>query len=298
MTLPWANFMEVTRSRRRAIALLALLVLACGRRVRPGSVGGTPSRVVSLSPNTTETLFAIGAGDRTVGRSRFCDYPPEVKRLPVVGGYADPSLEAIVALKPDLVVGARGPTSHGLADRLAALGIPTLFAPTESMAEIDAMIDELGKKLELGDSARQVVARSRRRREEVARAIEREPRVRVLLVFGTTPIVVAGPDSFPDEMLSLANGQNVVTSGKPYTTLGAERLVALEPDVILDASTTGSDERRSGIGPDEPGWRELDAVRKGRVVAIRDDAALRPGPRIGDGLAVIARAIHPHASVP
>jgi iron complex transport system substrate-binding protein len=281
------------------VVLAFVVACSCARRSSPGPSKATPSRVVSLSPSTTETLFAIGAGDRTVGRSRFCDYPPEALRLPVVGGYVDPSLEAIVALKPDLVVGARGPAGHGLVDQLTALGIATFFPPTESMAEIDAMIEGLGERLGLRDAAEGVVTRSRRRRDEVVRAVAREPRVRALLVFGANPIVVAGPDSFPNEMLSMANGQNVVTSGKAYMTLGAERLVVLDPEVILDASAMGAPgDPRTGIGPDDPGWRELSAVRQGRIVAIREDAVLRPGPRIAEGLAVIARALHPHASVP
>jgi iron complex transport system substrate-binding protein len=294
--------MAASRARSNALLVCALvafaLALSCARRAGPGPAK-VPSRIVSLSPSTTEALFAIGAGDRTVGRSRFCDYPPEALRLPVVGGYVDPSLEAIVALKPDLVVGARGPAGHGLLDQLAALGIPTFFPPTESMSEIDAMIEELGERLGLRDSARNLVNRSRQRREEIARAVAREERVRVLLVFGVTPIVVAGPDSFPNEMLTMARGQNVVTSGKAYTTLGAERLVVLDPQVILDASTMGAPgDTGPGVRPDDPGWRELSAVRQGKVVVIRDEAVLRPGPRIAEGLAVLARALHPHAGVP
>jgi iron complex transport system substrate-binding protein len=292
--------MDPHRARPSAIILAALVALlaalSCARRSAPGRE--VPSRVVSLSPSTTETLFAIGAGDRVVGRSRFCDYPPEALRLPVVGGYVDPSLEAIVALKPDLVVGARGPGGAGLAAKLDALGIATFFPPTDSIDDIDAMIEQMGVKTGLAERARQVAASSRRRRDEIARAVAGEPRVRVLLVFGTTPIVVAGPGSFPNEMLALANGENVLTSGLPYTTLGAERLVLLEPEVIVNASMTGANDRSSGIGPDEPAWRELSAVRQGRVVAIHDDSLLRPGPRIGEGVAVLARALHPHASVP
>jgi iron complex transport system substrate-binding protein len=93
-------------------ALVAMVLLAtAGCRKKPPPVGdsGPAARIVSLSPSTTETLFVIGAGNRVVGRSRYCDWPPEVLKLPQIGGYVDPSFEAILALRPDLVTGARGP---------------------------------------------------------------------------------------------------------------------------------------------------------------------------------------------
>ena len=279
------------------MAFTCIVALSCGRKDRTPT--GRAARIVSLSPNTTETLFAIGAGARVVGRSRFCDYPPEVSKLPSVGGYVDASLEAIVALAPDLVVGARGPAGPTLVEKLGALGIDTFFPPTESMAEIDDMIEKLGEKVGARESALGVVAQTRARRDAVSRAVATEPRVGVLLVFGLSPIVVAGPASFPNEMIELANGHNVVETGSSYPTLAVERLVALRPDVVINAGMLGTKEDQgSGIHAEDPGWRELAAVREGRVMAIRDEAVLRPGPRIGDGLAVIARALHPRASVP
>jgi iron complex transport system substrate-binding protein len=280
-----------------ALIFTCTLVLSCAKRGRPPAGGA--ARVVSLSPNTTETLFAIGAGSKVVGRSRFCDYPPEVRSIPSVGGYVDASLEAILALAPDLVVGARGPAGPALVEKLGALGIDTFFPPTESMAEIDDMIEKLGTKVGAREEAVRVVAGARARREGVARAVAGEPRVTVLLVFGVSPIVVAGPGSFPNEMIELANGHNVVETGSSYPTLAVERLIAMQPDVVLNAGMLGTNEEQgNGIRAEDPGWRELAAVREGRVVAIRDEAVLRPGPRIGDGLAALARALHPRVSLP
>src|SRR5882724_6092795 len=155
--MPTSDKVPKVSTTRRAIALSLAIVgvlcaaplSSCARKTSAIS-SGTPKRIVSLSPNTTETLFAIGAGSRLVGRSRFCDYPPEIAALPSVGGYVDPSLEAILALAPDLVIGARGPTGSGLVQKLEALGIATFFPPTESMAEIDAMIERLGEKVDAG----------------------------------------------------------------------------------------------------------------------------------------------------
>jgi iron complex transport system substrate-binding protein len=288
--------------RRRSVfrfgaGFLSLVIVSCRKWTPPSAIA--PARIVSLSPNTTETLFTLGAGDRLVGRSRFCDYPPEVRRIPSVGGYVDASLEAILALAPDLVIGARGPAGPALVNKLGSMGIATFFPSTESMAEIDAMIVELGKRIGLADRAVEVVTLLRARRGAIARAVEGEPRTRVLLVFGTSPIVAAGPGSFPDEMVRLANAENVVTTGAGYPTLGVERLMTLRPEMIVNASMTGTPgEQGDGIRRDDPGWRELAAVREGRVVAIHDEAVLRPGPRIGDGLATLARALHPRVNVP
>jgi iron complex transport system substrate-binding protein len=123
------------------------------------------------------------------------------------------------------------------------------------------------------------------------------PQTRTLLVFGLGPIVVAGPGSFPDKMLASAGAANVVTEGSGYPTLGIERVLALAPDVILDASMQESHDTERITG-ETPGWRELAAVKAGRVVALRDEAVLRPGPRVADGILALARAVHPGAPLP
>jgi iron complex transport system substrate-binding protein len=280
-------------------ASLLMVAPGCRSRVTPSSSKNGGTRVVSLTPNTTETLFAVGAGNQVVGRSRFCDYPPEVAKIPSVGGYVDASLEAILALRPDLVVGARGPAGPTLSEKLNTLGIATFFPPTESMAEIDSMISELAARVGAREEGMRVVGKLRARREAVAHAVAAEPRVRTLVVFSVSPVIVAGPQSFPSEMIVLANGDNVVNAGGAYPTLGIERLLALSPDVVINVSMAGvPGAAGDGIGQDDPGWRELAAVREGRVAAIRDEAVLRPGPRIGDGLATLARAMHPTAIVP
>ncbi|MEO7328700.1 MAG: helical backbone metal receptor, partial [Minicystis sp.] len=137
--------MSALRIRRReALAGLASIALvACSRNSGPRGA----SRVVSISPSTTEAVFAVGAGAEVVGRSRYCDYPFEVSRLPVVGGFSDPNVEAIVALAPTLVIGAHGPAGPALAQALEAHGIATFFPETESIAQIEAMLLALGKRL-------------------------------------------------------------------------------------------------------------------------------------------------------
>jgi iron complex transport system substrate-binding protein len=289
-------------ARRRVLRyLLAAFVLVacdCRRASRGERDKGAPARIVSLSPSTTEILFAVGAGPRTVGRSRFCDYPPEATALPVVGGFVDANLEEIVRLSPDLVVGARGPAGPALAQKLESLGIATLFPATQSMAEVESAITELAARVGVAERGKLLVASMRARTKAIAAAVAPEPRVGTLLVFGVTPIVVAGPQSFPHEMIEIANGRNVVSSGGAYPAINAETLVTLDPDVVINAAVTGTDGGAGMIDPDAPGWRELRAVREGHVVPLTDEAALRPGPRIPEGIATIARILHPHTVIP
>ncbi|WP_438016771.1 helical backbone metal receptor [Sorangium sp. So ce315] len=280
--------------RRAALAALAGLALAaCGRRAP--AAAGVP-RVVSLSPSTTEAVCAIGAGAALVGRSRYCDHPPEVLRLPSVGGYADPSIESVIALSPTLVVGARGPAGPALEEALRGHGIATFFPETESLAQIEDMIAELGRRLDAAPGAEAAVARIRARRRAVEQAVEGRPRVRVALLFDTSPIFAAGPGSFADELLRLAGGENAIARGGPYPSISVEHLLALDPDVLLDG-TAVEDEAQQGAARlaqlrDAPGWRSLRAVREGRLRPLHTDVVLRPGPRIGDGLAAVAWALH------
>ncbi len=277
---------------RRAFLLASALGAAAGCRRERAPTASVAKRVVSISASTTEALFAIGAGALVVGRSRYCDHPPEVRALPSIGGYVDPSLEAILALSPDLVVGARGPIGSGLVRTLEERGIATWFPETERIDGILAMIEGLGARTARDAEARALTAAMRARREAIARALGAIPRKRTLLLFEKKPISAAGPGSFPDEMLVLAGGENVVRDGAAYATLSLEKVLALDPDVILDA------EMGEAPTPFDETWNPVRAIREGRVVRLTDESVLRPGPRVLDGVATVARALHPGVEVP
>jgi len=274
------------------IALIAIGAAACSRGARPGAA----ARVVSISPSTTEAVFAVGAGDLLVGRSRYCDYPPEAARLPAVGGFADPSLEAIVALRPTLVVGAHGPAGPALAEALSAHGIAVFFPETESIAQIEGMVVELGQRLGHEAEARARVAAIEEARGQVGASVAGQPRVRAAFLFDVAPVVAAGPGSFADELVREAGGENVVKAGGAYPTLDLERLLALDPDVLLDGASDEHGPSRVASMREAPGWKDMRAMREGRVRPLAASSVLRPGPRIGEGLAAVARALHEGAS--
>jgi iron complex transport system substrate-binding protein len=277
--------------------LLVLFALSCRKTPAALHDAGAEARIVSLSPSTTEALFVIGAGPQVVGRSRYCDWPAEVAKLPQIGGYVDPSFEAILALRPDLVTGARGPAGAALSERLEARGIRTFLPRTESFAEIDAMMLGLGERTGHAAEAKAKVDALDAQVAAIAKAVATAPHPRVLLVFGLEPVSVAGPASFADEMIRRAGGTNVVSEGGGYPTLGIERVITLDPDLVVNAAIAEA-HGHERIAKDTPGWSKARAVITGHVVAITDESVLRPGPRVGDGLTALARAIHPELALP
>ncbi|CAN5706293.1 ABC transporter substrate-binding protein [soil metagenome] len=282
------------RVSRRALLAFSLAAIACKKKSEtdPMATPKRTRRVVSLSPSTTETVCALGARAQLVGRSRFCDYPLDVVGLPDVGGYVDPNLEAIIALKPDLVVGARGPAGAAIATDLEARGIATFIPRTETLAEVDAMIRGIGKELEREAEAEAAVSAIASSNASVERALSTTPSRSVLLLFGVVPVVAAGPNSFGAEVLAKAHGTNVVKEGGTYPVLDLEVVVRLDPDVIIDAAVA-EEHGSQRIAKDAPGWRNARAVRENRVLAMPDERVLRPGPRIGEGIELMARALYP-----
>lgn len=274
---------------RRAFVLGSLLLACSKSRERAASAG---QRIVSLSPSTTEAVYAVGAGAQLVGRSRYCDHPREVLSLPQVGGYVDPSYEAILALRPDLVVGARGPAGSAIADRLEGRGISTFFPQTETFAQIDRMILGIGQRTDHAAEGKAFIEKMGERIRGIEARVASLPKPKVLLVFGLEPISVAGPGGFPDEMLAKAGAKNVVEAGGSYPTLNIERVLTLDPDIVIDAAMAEKD-TATRMGKSAPGWGRVRAIREGRLVTIADESILRPGPRIAEGLEILAKAVHP-----
>lgn len=265
---------------------LAASLPACRERKVESSKVAT--RVVSLGPATTEALFAIGAGKVTVGRSRFCDKPAEARALPSIGGYTDPNLEAILALRPDLVTGVRGPAGNAIVVALEQHGVATYFPETESKAQIVELLLGLGQRTGNVESARNVVAALEKKLDAVRVSVEGKPKKRALLFFGRSPLVACGKGSFPDEMLALAGLANACTSTERYPTLEVENVLAMDPDVLLDASMEGEDPSFfSG-----PGFSKLRAVRQKQVFRVTDMDVLRPGPSFANGVESLARTAH------
>lgn len=251
-----------------------------------------PTRIVSLAPSVTETLFAIGAGAQVVGVTQFCDYPPEATQKPKVG-YANPNLESLVALQPDLIISPQEFLKPDLLGKLEQLKIPVFILADKSVEDIFSHIQTLGRML---DRSTEAVALGMDLRQEIARLKARtqdQPLVRVLYVLNSQPLITVGPGSFIDQLIGLAGGVNVAAkSATPYPRLSMEAVLQEDPEVLV--FPVGKAE---GISETEQQtwrqWTTITAVKQGRLRQIPADLLNRPGPRIGKGLELLADILHP-----
>jgi iron complex transport system substrate-binding protein len=258
----------------------------------------TPARIVSTSPSITETLFALGLGDRVVGVSAFCRFPPEVSKLPKVGTFLQPDAELIAGLRPDLVVVHELAT--GIDRRLTSLRIPFVVVDRGTLASVFSSIRQIAQAA--GDPARgdSLVVDIERRLQQVRRRADGAPQPRVLFIIGRNPgaltdLVAVGPGSYINDLIEIAGGRNVLAiKGQPqYPRISMETVLRLDPEVIVDTVDMGETaaERRVRQPINERLWsayRTLTAVKTRRLHAATTDALVVPGPRVVDAAEWVA----------
>ncbi len=270
----------------------------------PGPGEFPPRRLVSLAPSITETLFALGAGGRVKGVTDFCQYPPEARKLPRVGGYDDLNFEKIISLRPDLVVLL--PDHGDQRARFQQFRIPTLTVEMNSLAGILSACIHLGVVCGCEAQGALLAGHLRRALQDARRRTRGLPRRRVLLVIGrdyTAPriseVYVAGRGTFYDELLTYAGGENAYPKSAPaYPKLSAEGILALQPDLILELIPEPA-EVGASLPEIQAGWKRLAAEfnrrpRPARV--LTGDYLVIPGPRISRLLEDLLQALHPEAS--
>jgi iron complex transport system substrate-binding protein len=243
----------------------------------------------------TEIVFALGAGDRVVGVCGQCNYPPAVERLPRVGGYLSPSVEAVIAARPDLVAVVPSPGNREAVRAVERAGIRVLVVQDHTLADLWASIRTLADALVLGDAGARLVEDLQHGLDAIRARVDGVPRRRVLLVVGHKPLVVAGGGTLQDELLAIAGGDNVAADvGQSWPQLSLEMVVARAPDVIIDTAMGTEAGSQSLFGSLDT----VPAVREGRVVTVPADALYRAGPRVVEAAAALARAIHPETGPP
>ncbi|MBI2879360.1 MAG: cobalamin-binding protein [Candidatus Rokubacteria bacterium] len=260
-----------------------------GREVR---VPERPGRVVSLAPSLTETVYALGAEAQLVGVTTNCDYPPEAAKKPKVGGMVTPSLEAILTLRPDLVLATTEGNREEHVLELERLGLSVYLVRPTSFATVLESVLRVGELLGREAEARKLVEEMRREVAAVAQATRPRPRPRVLYVLWGDPLIVPGRDTIMTDLIRLAGGVSVTgEEALPYPRFSLEEVVARNPEIIVLAQhgLNSVDERLQR-------WRHLKllpAVRAGRIYGIDGNLLHRPGPRIVEGLRALARLFHP-----
>lgn len=289
------------------VALLTCALLfagACRRDERAPAVpqsGDKPARIVSLSPSVTEVLSGVGAFERVVAVSDYCEYPPEVARLPRVGGWNNPNLEQIASLRPDIVIFAEAQAQF-VKDKIEGLGIRTLSVPGNTLEDSFKAIEMIGRAVGNDAEAEQLLARTRATVETVRLKTEKLPRRRVLCVVDRVPgtlrdLYTASKGSFIEQLIEVAGGESIAPPARAgWGKLQKEAVVALDPEIIIDLMMQKPEGQ---LAEDTQAvWGELSnlrAVREGRVYAIRDPSVLHPSQFVADAARRFAELIHPEA---
>jgi iron complex transport system substrate-binding protein len=240
------------------------------------------SRVVTLAPSLTDIVLSLGAREVLVGVSRF-DEAAEVIRLPRVGGFTDPSVEAVLALNPDLVLVQPGPGNQAPVERMAALGIPILATPLHTVADVFAAYRAIGDALGRQKEAAARIASFEAARARIRRRAAGKPVRRVLIVYGYRPLIVAGKGAFAHELLADVGAQNAASDAtSPYASYSVEAVIRARPNVILDCSA------------DAKGAAELRALPPLAHTAFRkaSKALMHPGPALEQGLEELFARVH------
>jgi iron complex transport system substrate-binding protein len=248
-----------------------------------------PRRIITLAPNMTEIVYALGLGENVVGVTTFCDYPEDAKKKPKVGGMSNPSLEAVVSLKPDLVVMTTDGNPKEFQERLGSLRIRTYVFEARRLNELPKGIRDLGRALGIPE-----------RGESLARGIEQglrqasgrwngkdKPHRKVLFIVWPEPLIVAGPNTVIDDAFALLGQANVAAAAKTeYPKYSLEEVIRQAPDVLFIGKSMGMDMREvSGGALDR--MQSVPAVRNGNVFFL-SDRLLRLGPRVLKGIEEMA----------
>jgi iron complex transport system substrate-binding protein len=253
------------------------------------TIAREPRRIVSLTPNNTEILFALGLGSRVVGVNKWSDYPAAARKKPKVGDRTI-SIEKIIALKPDLVL-AHGTLNDAELPGIERRGIPVFAIDPKTIAEVVRDIRLVGRIANREKNAAEIAWHITSAEKSVKRKVSGiEARPKVLVAIQADPLWAAGPKTFIDEMIRLAGGVNLACDAKPgFGQFSAEAAAWRNPDIIIGTNSGDKKVFMNGL------WKRSNAARRNRICEANPDLLVRPGPRLADGILLIARMIHPNA---
>lgn len=266
------------------------------------SLAAAQQRIVSTTPAITEMLFALGLGARVVGVTSYCAYPPEVKKLPKVGGFTNPNFEAIVSLKPDLVAIQKNPVR--LAEKLERLGLRVVEVRHDTVADVLGAVEQLGRAAGAARQGSDLAVRLRAELDAVRKTVSARPRRTLAFFVGRTPgvidgLIAVGGKTYLQDLIEIAGGTNVFAGAMAaYPKVNLEEVIGRNPEVILDmgdmSQTRGfTDAHKQAIVALWGKIPALRAVAARKVFPIADDIYVVPGPRMIDAARSFARILHP-----
>lgn len=261
-----------------------------GREIK---LNRTPARVVSLAPSCTEMLFAVGAGGQVVGCSEACDFPSEVLDLPSVTTYPSMDLPAIAELEPDLVLATTEIFDVKDADFFDRYGIPLYFQNFSGTEDIYRNMEVLGQMLDHTDDANQLIASLKEDEKTIIDSTDQKIKYRTMVLIGVKPLIVAGAGSFISEVIEKAGGKNAFGDiDDKYPVVNQEAVLNANPEVILIPST--NEQVYQDFADAYPLLHlNMIASQDGRVYLMDPNLVLRPGPRTIQGMAFLAKTLHP-----
>ncbi|MDI3309955.1 MAG: ABC transporter substrate-binding protein [Thermoanaerobacterium sp.] len=258
---------------------------------RQVTIKNQPKRIVSLSPSTTELIYAIGAGKDVVGVTNYDDYPPEVKSVAKVGGYEGPNIEAILAQKPDIVF-ASNLSGKDQMETIEKSGIPVVVLEAQSINQIYDSIKILGEITGNVEKGNEIISNMKDKIKEINDKVKNLPKVNVFCVVDTNGNWTAGKGTFIDELITLAGGNNVASDANGWAQYSMEKLIQKNPDVIITSPHAANANEIKNMA----GYKDTKAAKDGKIFVIsNDDIVTKPSNRIVLGLEEIAKDLHPEA---
>ena len=263
---------------------------ALGREI---SLSAAPKRLIALAPNLTEILYALGLGDRVVGVTDHCNYPPEASLKQKVGSYVHLNVEQIISLSPELVIGTVDGNERYILDLLEQAHINVFFVNPRNVRQAIETISTIGLVCGVPEKARQLSAELTLRVNRVVEATSARKRPMVFLQIQLQPIMSVNRNTVHHDLIRLAGGDNM-TADEPvtYPRISLEEVIRRKPQVLL-ISSMEREGRFEKARQDWLQWTSIPAVQKGRVHLIDSDLIDRPSPRVVDGLEIIAKLLHP-----
>jgi len=263
-----------------------------GRKVR---IPNSPKRIVSMAPSLTEILFTLGLQEEIAGVTDYCDYPEAALTKPRIGGFVNPSIEKIVSLKPDLILGTRDGNRRDTVHRLTDLGFSVYVVDPVGIDGIVKTIEHIGEVVRRREKSAEIIRKVTRKKDGIVKLTQSLPRRKVFFQVGFSPIVTVGKGSLGDDLVRLAGGRSISENESgSYPVYGVETILSKAPEVIILSSM---DSKRDYLNLVRM-WqslKELPAVKMNAIYVIDSNLVDRPTPRIVEGLEILAKMIHPEA---